>query len=68
MRGDKKDFKWIHGADKSFEALKQKVAELPILTLPDFIKVSQVECNASASAIGDVLSQEGKTVSFLTSN
>ena len=25
MRGDKKDFKWTHGVDKSFETLKQKV-------------------------------------------
>ena len=24
MRGDKKNFKWTHGADKSFETLKQK--------------------------------------------
>ena len=28
MRGDKKEFKWKHGADKSFETLKQKVAKL----------------------------------------
>ena len=39
MRGDKKEFKWTHGADKSFETLKQKVAELPILALLDFKKV-----------------------------
>ena len=25
IRGDKKEFKWTHGADKSFETLKQKV-------------------------------------------
>ena len=24
MRGDKKEFKWTHGVDKSFETLKQK--------------------------------------------
>ena len=53
MRGDRKEFKWTHGADKSFETLKQKVVELPILALPDFNKVFQVECDASCSAIGD---------------
>ena len=31
MRRDKKEFKWTHGADKSFETLKQKVAELPCI-------------------------------------
>ena len=42
MRGDKNKFKWTHGVDKSFETLKQKVVELPILTLPNFNKVFQV--------------------------
>ena len=62
MRGDKKEFKWTHGADNSFETLKQKGVELPVLALPNFNKVFQVECDASGSAIGVVLSQEGKPV------
>ena len=56
MRGDKKEFKWTHGVDKSFETLKQKVAELLVLVFPDFNKVFQVECDASGNAIGAVLS------------
>ena len=68
MRGDKKVFKWTHGTDNNFETLKQKVVELPILALPDFNKVFQVECNASGSAIGDVLSQEGKPIYFFSEN
>ena len=39
MRGDKKEFKWTYGAHTSFETLKQKVVELPILALLDFNKV-----------------------------
>lgn len=66
MRGDKREFKWTCGADKSFENLKQKVVELPVWALPNFNKVFQVECDASGSAIGVVLSQEGKIVSFFS--
>ena len=68
MRGDKKEFKWTLGVDKSFETLKQKVVELPILDLSDFNKVFQVECNISGSVIGYVFSQEVKLVSFLMRN
>ena len=35
MREDKEEFKWTHGANRSFETLKQKVAELHVLALPD---------------------------------
>ena len=57
IRGDKKEFKWTHGADKSFESLKQKVFELPVLALPDFNKVFQVECDATGNAIGPIRSR-----------
>ena len=54
----------MHGADKSFETLKQKVAELPILALSDFNKVFQVECDASGSVIRAIWSQEGKPIAL----
>ena len=57
-----------HRVDNNFETSKQKVFELPVLTFPDFNKVFQVECDASGSAIGDMLSQEGKLVSFFSEN
>ena len=66
MRGDKKEFKWTHGADKSFETLKQKVVELLVLAFPNFNKVFQVECDVSGNAIGVVLCQEGKPVAFFS--
>ena len=66
MRGDKKEFKWTHGGNNSFETLKEKVLELPVLALPDFNKVFQVECDVSGSKIGVVLSQEGKPIAFIS--
>ena len=49
IRVDKKAFKWTHGADKSFETLKQKVCELPLLDVPFLNKVFQVIYDASGS-------------------
>ena len=39
MKGDRKEFKWTIGEDKSFSLLKQKVTEQPILALLDFNKM-----------------------------
>ena len=47
---------------KKFELLKKKVTEQPVLALPNFSKVFQVDCDASGSASGVVLSQKGKPV------
>ena len=47
-----------------FVTLKQRVVELLVLDLHELNKVFQVECDASGSAIGDVLSQEGRPIVF----
>eukprot|EP01018_Ginkgo_biloba_P015786 Gb_20044 [translate_table: standard] len=64
MRGDKRYFKWTNTAEKSFQLLKKKVTEQPILSLPDFDKVFQVDYDASGVEIGEVLSQEGKPIAY----
>ena len=61
-----KEFKWTVGENKSFNMLKQKVIEQPILTLPNFNKVFQVDCDASGTTIGVVISQEGRHVAYFS--
>jgi len=59
-------FCWTKAAEDSFQLLKQKITERPILRLPDFNKIFQVRCNASGTGIGVVLSQEDKPIAFFT--
>lgn len=66
MRGDRKEFQWSIGAAKNFDLLKKKVTKQPILALPDFNKVFQVDCDANGCAIGAVLSQEGKPIAYFS--
>jgi hypothetical protein len=46
--------------------LKEKIAEQPILVLPDFGKMFQVRCDASEVAIGAVLSQDNRHVAYFS--
>jgi len=66
LKGNKQSFQWTEANDKSFKLLKQKITKKHILVLPDFNKTFQVECDASGTTIGDVLSQEGKPTAYFS--
>jgi hypothetical protein len=61
-----KYFHWTKEAEKSFNLLKRKITEQPILVLPDFNKTFQVKCDASEFAIRAVLSQDDKPVTYFS--
>ena len=58
FRRSKQPFKWTEAADRNFKLLKKKITEKPILALPIFDKVFQVETDASGATVGAVLSHE----------
>ena len=45
---------------------EQKVIEQPILALPNFNKVFQVDCDTSGTIIGVVLRQEGRPIAYFS--
>jgi hypothetical protein len=61
-----KSFHWMEEAEKSFNLLKKKITEQPILVLPDFSKTFQVRCDASGFSIGVVLSQDNKPIAYFS--
>lgn len=55
---------WDEKADKAFDKLKTRLAELPMLRYPDSNIPYEMHTDASDSGLGAVLVQEGRPVSF----
>jgi hypothetical protein len=59
-------FHWTGEAEKSFNLLKKKIIEQPILVFPYFSKTFQVRCDTIGFSIGTVLSQENRLVVYFS--
>ncbi|GJW86993.1 RNA-directed DNA polymerase, partial [Tanacetum coccineum] len=59
-------FIWSSESQRAFAKLKKAVTEAPVLALPNFEHVFQVECDASGLGIGGVLSQQNRPISFFS--
>ena len=63
----KKDgFKWNEVDKEATRKLKNVMAEIPILTIPNFTQPFIVETDASNKGLGGVLMQQGRPLAFLS--
>ena len=59
-------FNWIPKAQSTFEEVKKRLTQAPVLALSCFEKVFEIECDVSGVGIGGVLTQEGKPLALFT--
>ncbi|WMV10392.1 hypothetical protein MTR67_003777, partial [Solanum verrucosum] len=61
-----KSFIWGIKQEEAFKILKEKLSSTPLLQLPNFEKMFEIECDASGVGIGVVLMQEGKPITYFS--
>ncbi|XP_059292323.1 uncharacterized mitochondrial protein AtMg00860-like [Lycium ferocissimum] len=59
-------FSWGVEQAKAFKTQKQMLSSAPLLQLPDFDKIFEIECDASKVGIGVVLMQDQKPIAYFS--
>jgi len=59
-------FVWTPKAQATFEEIKTRLTQAPVLSLLCFSKVFEVEYDACGVGIGGVVTQEGKRLAFFS--
>lgn len=57
---EKEGFRWDEITQQAFETLKRAITTAPVLALPDFEKIFDIECGASGRGVGAVLMQDSR--------
>jgi hypothetical protein len=59
-------FEWGAPQDEAFNTLKERLTHAPLLQLPNFDKVFELECDASGIGLGAVLLQDHKPIAYFS--
>jgi len=62
----KGNFSWPPVAQKAFETIKNRLCEAPVLALPNFEELFEVECDASGVGIVVIFTQLKKPLAYLS--
>nr|XP_027098877.1 uncharacterized protein LOC113718156 [Coffea arabica] len=60
------NFHWGDSQEQAFRALKHTLTHAPVLALPDFSKIFEIDCDASGIGVGAVLNQGGRPIAYFS--